>query len=635
MKLITFDIETWGLEDGFTLQPWQVKNNTSGITSIVGYNEKQVRKSSFCPSNVEIIKCLFLNQYKTRKDIFYAGWNLKFDLSYLIGADLYEFIKNKKFIDGMLLLKRLNSKLKSYALKSTLERYAEHIPDYKSGYQKNIDFKIGNPKHVYNKEDQENLIKYNERDTLYTYHLIKFLLSKTTENDLQQCIRESTSSLFFAKTWTDGILIDSEAVNNYANELAEKILILTSDLKKFNLTPDIINSPKQLSEFITSELKLKLDTYTAKGAYSVNSLALKRLYYKKIDSSKKEVLNKIINYKELQTENVKFIKSAKNCLEKSDYIHPEPILSGTYTGRLTYSIYQNIKKLKVYKNGNQRFINKKLQIGIPIHQIKKGTVRSMFIPPKGYKLLELDFSAQEMRLIACLAKEETMIKLFNSNKDMHSYTAAGIEGVSYDEFMNFKKVRPDYYTQKRYIGKITNLSLQYRLSAKSLYKQWHDKYGLTDKTENDAYLARATYLRLYKGINEYWVSAVNFAKNNGYAVNKAGKKHYLNSWIYEDSYKSEQTSINYPIQSTGAEQKLLAIYHLRDLLISEDVDFKWDLHDGLFFYIPENNKTMDVIHKMKLIMSNLPYDKAWGWQPQVSFPVEAKLGSNWNNLSLI
>jgi len=632
MKLIALDIETWGLKEGYTLQPWQCASNEAGILSVAIANKGGNMLVSDCDSTLNFIESFnSITDCKCENPVI-CGWNLKFDLAFLLTCG-HNYFKNYIYLDGMLLLKRLEQDLESYSLKNTLKRYSKHIPNYVDGYHADIEFKVGKPSEVYTQEELLKMHKYNIKDAEYTYFLVRHLVAKATPQCLAQAIRESTLCVYFAESWTNGLHLDDSAIANFEKSIVAKLNKFDKLFTTIGLTKKIINSTKQLPIFLTEKLNITLSDLTEKGALAVNQTVLKKILYQSSGIPQK-IIKSILMYKSLETELTKFIASAKSCYVNYRKAHSDPMLNSTYTGRITYSIHQSIKKEKTYKNGSIKITNKKITIGLPIHQMKRGKIRNILIAPPGHDLLELDFCAQEMRLMACIASESTMIKLFNENKDLHSYTAAEIVGITYKEFKALAQSDPDAYKRSRFIGKLTNLSLQYRLSAKNLYRQWHIVYGITDKTESDAIIAKNTYLKIYSGIGRYWNSIIEFAKRTGYVNNLAERKRYISEWGYEHSWKSEQTAINFPIQSAGAEQKVLALFSLRKFIDKNNVKFAWDLHDGLYFYVPIANQ-QEVVHDMVTIMSNLDYKKAWFWEPQLKFPVEAKIGKNWGELKIV
>ena len=623
MKLIAFDIETWGSKPGYTLQPWRVKANEGGILTFAAFDGEKVE--------INLANFFGVTCCADKEQIILCGWNLKFDLSFLISHRWKDQLKDIRYLDGMLLLKRMMSDLTKYNLKDTLIRFKDKV-ESEQDYNEDIVFKSGYPDDVYSRDELQLMQEYNNKDVIYTWRLIRYLISQAPKKMIQQAIRECTVSLLFANAWQRGILLDRDALNTYQAKLATKLFNLEKLLAKVGLTPKIVASPMQLRDYLIKTLRIQLIVRTEKGAFSVNKGVLNNLYFK-TSGNTRQIIRLINTHKKIKTEIDKFVASALDCLKESDWIHPEPILSGTNTGRLTYSMYTNATETKEYKNGNVKQIRKRLKVGVPIHQIKKsGGIRKLFIAPKDHSLVELDFCNQEMRLIACIANESRMIKLFNEEKDLHAFTGAGIIDLSYDDFQILKETDNKKYSDMRKLGKLTNLALQYKLSARGLYKQWHDTYGLTDKTEQDALEARQTYMRLYSGIPEYWQLNPEKARKQGYIDSMGHRRCTLLKWTAEDEYRSTQTAINFPVQATGADQKILALYYLRKFLFANDIKLAWDLHDGLFFYVPKHQMQTETVAEMVDILNNLPYEKAWGWSPQVTFPVEAKIGENWGEL---
>ena len=93
----------------------------------------------------------------------------------------------------------------------------------------------------------------------------------------------------------------------------------------------------------------------------------------------------------------------------------------------------------------------------------------------------------------------------------------------------------------------------------------------------------------------------------------------------------EGTMINYPIQGTGGEQKYLALAVVKNELAAFDSHFAWDLHDGLFFFTPKKH-TIDFAMRIKHLLDNLPYERAWGFSPPIPLPFDVKAGGSWGSL---
>jgi DNA polymerase I-like protein with 3'-5' exonuclease and polymerase domains len=105
----------------------------------------------------------------------------------------------------------------------------------------------------------------------------------------------------------------------------------------------------------------------------------------------------------------------------------------------------------------------------------------------------------------------------------------------------------------------------------------------------------------------------------------------VGNWDGPLSWQMESTSLNYPVQGTGADQKYLAFKVLKDYILSINAYFAWDLHDGIYIWVPTAKLESAAAHVSKLL-ANLPYREAWGFTPSIPLPWDAKIGPGWGFL---
>ena len=180
-------------------------------------------------------------------------------------------------------------------------------------------------------------------------------------------------------------------------------------------------------------------------------------------------------------------------------------------------------------------------------------------------------------------------------------------------------------------GLIVHNSLQFRTYPKRLRTTARVDYGMNMELP-EAEMIWATYQRTYKGVPVYWQKSISKVRRLGYAETLGGRRvQVTGNWNGGDAWKMESTAINFPIQGTGACQKCLAIACVADYLPTVSGYFGWDLHDGLFFFIPDRY-AMKAAVDIKRILDTLPYEKAWGFNPPIPLPFDVKMGPSWGAL---
>jgi len=311
--------------------------------------------------------------------------------------------------------------------------------------------------------------------------------------------------------------------------------------------------------------------------------------------------------------------------------HPQPRVYGTYTGRVTYSSKQKAKGV----NAKGKEVNVERPTGVPIHQFPRDKrFRAQIVPPEGYTIVEFDFAGQEFRWMAVMSEDERMLSLCAPGEDAHGYMGSVIGGKDYRTLVAAVKQEEKEAKQLRQLGKVANLSLQYRTSAPKLRSVARVQYNIPMMLE-EATEIHAAYQQAYPDVPSYWQSQIIKCRSLGYAETIAGRQVQLNgSWSGRQAWALQSTAINFPIQGAGADQKYLALAVARNELAKFDAHVYFELHDGIYFIVPDK-RVEAFIPRFHKLLSNLPYKRAWGVDLPIQFPVDGKVGPSWGELKEI
>ncbi|MDQ3023443.1 MAG: DNA polymerase, partial [bacterium] len=188
--------------------------------------------------------------------------------------------------------------------------------------------------------------------------------------------------------------------------------------------------------------------------------------------------------------------------------------------------------------------------------------------------------------------------------------------------------------QSYFLGKVANFQLAYRAYPKTFRRIARVQYNIPMELP-EAQRIHRTYQKTYTQVPRYWERAIERAKQLDYVETLAGRRVQLvGNWSGDKAWSMESTALNYPIQGTGADQKYLALKVLKDYLLDVHGLFAWDLHDGIYLYIPDNMVDR-VVDEGKVILDNLPYQEAWGFVPPIPMPWDVKAGKSWGSLKEI
>ena len=423
------------------------------------------------------------------------------------------------------------------------------------------------------------------------YKKSRDLFNKLKGNSLDKLYYEMELPVarILAEMEQTGIMINVENIKSVAEKLKTFVDIEYNNIKDMagqELNP---NSPKQLSAYLYDKLGLK-GAKKNKSGYSTDEDTLKdlRITYPEYDS----LISSILTYREI---NKLYSTYTLNLLEyvKDGRIHTEFKQTGTATGRLSSS------------NPNMQNIPQKGEYA--------EILRSSFTAKQGYKLVSLDYSQIELRILAHLSQDDNLIKAFNENKDIHTMTAHKIFHLSSDE-----EVTHDI----RRIAKAVNFGILYGLSSFGLSRD-------TKVTRKEAQRFIDGYFTLYPKVKIFIDEIIKQTREKGYCSTILGRKrniHDINSRNANIRTRAERMAVNAPIQGSAADIIKLAMIECDKYIKENSLDSKCipQIHDELIFEVNENIVSA-FTDTMKNIMERVV-------SLSVPLLVNAETGDNWGQL---
>lgn len=615
MNWIGFDFETSGELPEYALQPWRVAQGKAWVTSFVWIHGKTVN-GGLDPKISDMRRML---EYAIQHDIPIVGWNVVFDISWLLAYGLEDLVFKVKWLDGMLLWRHADIEpeyetdrpnKRSYGLKPCVKLL---LPQY-GDYAEDVDFHDPSP------AARAKLHKYNVRDVLFTLRCAMHWWGQLSQPQQQCASIEAECLPLVAQANLNGMVVDTLAAKELEQSLADRADDLFAKLAIFGVNEAVVRSPTKLAKLLYDDwglpvLKENRGAKTGKISRATDKEVLHELAF--IDDRAADLRT----YRECLNNSVKFAKTPLAAAEYNgdDRAHPSAIVFGTYSGRLTYASKQG-------KGKDER------QTGFALHQEKRDKeYRAIILAPPGYCLMEFDASGQEFRWMAIASGDPTMLSLCAPGEDPHAYMGARIDGMEYSQLLAELAAKSEAAKNKRQLGKIGNLSLQYRTSAKKLRTVARVQYKLPMELP-EAQRIHRTYQLSYPQVPRYWNRQIELTRRRGYVETYAGRRvKVVGNWEGKNGWSMGSTSINYRIQGTGADQKYLALMVLKDYLQDIGGLFAWDLHDGIYLYIPEDMKDRAAV-EIKALLDNLPYQKAWGFTPPITLPWDCKVGYSWGTL---
>jgi len=269
---------------------------------------------------------------------------------------------------------------------------------------------------------------------------------------------------------------------------------------------------------------------------------------------------------------------------------------------------------------------------VPKHTKWSARIRRCFPAPPGYVVVERDYGQGELRVVACIAHEQNMINVFKSGKDIHADTAAPFAGFTYDALMALEQTDIHTFEETRQLGKAGNFGLVFGMKEEGFVNYARSNYGVT-LTYGEAETFRNTFFTKYPNLLVYHRVAVEQARLQKHVRTPLGRIRHLpliKSPNREVAAKAERQAINSPVQGCLTDMVLWTIALEHQSGLSHTAPCFGACHDSILNYVPENN--VDNIVSLQLgTMENLPFEKV-GWNPQLKFVADAKVGKNWGEV---
>ena len=386
----------------------------------------------------------------------------------------------------------------------------------------------------------------------------------------------------------EGVRIDAGSLSEYGKKLQADLVALDDEIKQMSGEPTLnISSPKQLGIVLFEKLGLaEKSKLTKSKQYSTDEETLQRM------AGSHPIVPKILEFRSLR----KLLSS---------YIEALPELVNPRTGRIHTTFNQFVTATGRLSSNNPNLQN------IPIREAKGREIRKAFVPRNDtdYVMLSADYSQIELRIMAHMSDDTTMIEAFGSNADIHTSTAAKVFHVPAGEVTAAQRSR----------AKVANFGIIYGISS----------FGLAQRLQLPRSEAKALidgYFETYPGVKKYIDNVIEEAGNKGYVETIFGRIRHLRDIRSQNMAVrnfAQRNAVNAPIQGSAADMIKLAMINIYNRLRDGKLKTKMILqvHDELVFdvFLPE----LDAIKRI------VQYEMEHVKRLSVPLIVDIGVGKNW------
>lgn len=506
-----------------------------------------------------------------------VGHNIKFDLHFI--TRFLEDDSLKIYADSMILGWLINPES---AL--SLDKLSEKLLNHKM-----VSFKDTVKKgETFASVELEEACEYAAEDAFITLKLYNLFLLKLELQSADHLIDEAWDvEVPFIKTLLsmekEGIKVDSAFLEKFLVEVKDTLSGLTSSIYEHAGSEFNINSTQQLGVVLFETLGLPVGKKTKTG-YSTDEKVLNGL------KEAHPIIPLLLEYREVYKLSSTYIEPLLKLSRESkdSRIHTSFVQTGTATGRLSS------------KNPNLQNIPTRTPLGAKIRQA--------FVAPEGKKLIGIDYSQIELRLLAHFSGDSVLVDAFKHDKDIHRQTAIALFGEEEAD-------------SKRNIAKTVNFGLLYGMGQKKL----SDTLGITTKEAKDII---EKYFESFPTVRRYFRSIVDTSKEQGYIETLLKRRRYFDYENATPMFKAayERESVNSVFQGSASDLIKLSMNKIHKTIKKENLKAKMllQIHDELIFEVDENEAEA-LGERFRDIMEDIM---------ELNIPLKASLniGDNWGEL---
>lgn len=602
------DIETdyTTILDEETFEKWLLALESSGLfafdteTTSLDYMKAELVGLSF---SHELGKAAYIpvaHDYEGAPEQLHRDWVISKIKPLLENASIKKIGQNLKY-DANVLVKygievkgiAFDTMIESYCLNSVATRHnmdalALKYLGYETVHFEEIAGK-GAKQLSFNQIELEKAAHYAAEDADITLRLHQAIYVKLEKSPEQKSVFDEIEMPLLpvlARMEQHGVLIDSYLLDEQSQQIGSRLSEL--EIEAHNIAGQSFNlgSPKQLQKILFEDLKIPVIKKTPKGAPSTAEEVLQELA---LDYP----LPKVI----LENRGLSKLKST--------YTDKLPLMVHGSSGRVHTSYHQ-----AVAATGRLSSTDPNLQ-NIPIRSAEGRKIRQAFVAPADHKIVAIDYSQIELRIMAHLSDDVGLVTAFAEGRDVHQATASEIFGVALE----------DVTTDQRRSAKAINFGLIYGMSAFGLSKQLN-----IGRHQAQEYMDK--YFERYPGVLTYMDTARQDATEQGYVETIFGRRLYLPDIKSKNGMRrkgAERAAINAPMQGTAADvikKAMLAVDEWIEAQADPRIKMTMQVHDELIFEIHQ-----DIVEKTTAKLVEIMNNAV---ELKVPLIAEAGIGDNWD-----